>query len=290
MRDNSVAAESVVLLVDIPHDLTVGDGVISVLHVATVALIEAIAQKCHHGLPDRLLVVRALTELLQLAVVYPGDDTQREYTELLHPVLLNDLLHSFPVHRHFPLYLYLNPGIAIVVIGYDLNPGAVFVIIGGALHPCAVVVIPDRRITVGQLQIRALGSSGAGIVASEIGAGRAAARTVAPQAHGTVGAVPDIRLDDVRQVDVHPSRAGFHLDTRNACQQCLSVGVGGAVVIAEGQGRGVRRVDVYPLNRGGNGQRALVLAQQSAQVREIHPERTVGGVIKVIGGARAGAA
>lgn len=290
MSDNSVPAKGVVLLIDFPHDLAVGDGVISVLHVATVALIEAIAQKCHHGLPDRLLVVRALTELLQLAVVYPGDDTQREYTELLHPVLLNDLLHSFPVHRHSPLYLYLNPGIAIVVIGHDLNPGAVFVIIGGALHPCAVVVIPDRRITVCQLQIRALGSSGAGIVAPEIGAGRAAARTVAPQAHGTVGAVPDIHLDDVRQINVHPSRAGFHLDARDACQQCLSVGVGGAVVIAEGQGRGVRRVDVYPLNRGGDGQRALVLAQQSAQVREIHPERTVGGVIKVIGGARAGAA
>ena len=290
MSDNSVPAEGVVLLVDIPYDLAVGDGVISVFHVATVALIEAIAQKCHHGLPDRLLVVRALTELLQLAVVYPGDDTQREYTELLYPVLLNDLLHSFPVHRHSPLYLYLNPGTAIVVIGHDLNPGAVFVIIGGALHPCAVVVVPDRGITVGQLKIRALGRPGAGIVASEIGAGRASARTVGPQAHGTVGAVPDICLDDVRQVDVHPSRAGFHLDTRNACQQCLSVGVGGAVVIAEGQGCGVCRVDVHPLNRGGDGQRALVLAQQSAQVREIHPERTVGGVIKVIGGARAGAA
>ena len=79
MCNHTVAAESVVLLVDIPHDLTVGDGVISVLHVATVALIEAIAQKCHHGLPDRLLVVGALAELLQLSVVYPGDDTQREY-------------------------------------------------------------------------------------------------------------------------------------------------------------------------------------------------------------------
>ena len=164
MCDNSVPPKGVVLLVDIPHDLAVGDGVVSILHVATVSLIEAIAQQCHHGLPDRLLVVRALAELLQLAVVYPGDDTQREYTELLYPVLLNDLLHSFPVHRHSPLYLYLNPGTAIVVIGHDLNPGAVFVIIGGALHPCAVVVVPDRRITVGQLKIRALGRPGAGIV------------------------------------------------------------------------------------------------------------------------------
>lgn len=151
------------------------------------------------------------------------------------------------------MYLYLNPGTAIVVIGHDLNPGAVFVIIGGALHPCAVVVVPDRGITVGQLQIRALGRSGAGIVAPEIGAGRAAARTVAPQAHGTVGAVPDIRLDNVRHIDVHPSRAGFHLDARDACQQYLSVGVGGVVVIAKGQGRGIRRVDVYPLYRGGDG-------------------------------------
>lgn len=79
MRDNSVPAKGMVLLVDIPHDLAVGDGVISVLHVATVALIEAIPEQCDHCLSDRLLVVGALTELLQLAVVYPGDDTQREH-------------------------------------------------------------------------------------------------------------------------------------------------------------------------------------------------------------------
>ena len=68
-----------ILLVDIPHDLTVGDGVVSVLHVTAVTFIEAIPEQRDHCLPDRLLVVGALTELLQLAVVHPGDDTQREH-------------------------------------------------------------------------------------------------------------------------------------------------------------------------------------------------------------------
>lgn len=79
MRDNSVAPEGMVLLVDIPHDLPIWDRIVSVLHVASVALIEAIAQQSHHGLPDRLLVVGALAQLFQLAIVYPGDDTQRKY-------------------------------------------------------------------------------------------------------------------------------------------------------------------------------------------------------------------
>ena len=108
MRDNSVAAKGMVLLIDITHDLAVRDGVISVLHVATVALIKAIVQKSHHRQPDRLLVVGALAQFLQLAIVYPGDDTQREYTQLLYPVFLNDFLHSIPVHRHSPLVFILE--------------------------------------------------------------------------------------------------------------------------------------------------------------------------------------
>ena len=79
MCNHTVAAESVVLLVDIPHDLTVGDRVVSVLHVTAVTLVKAIPKQGDHRPPDRLLVVGALAELLQLSVVYPGDDTQREY-------------------------------------------------------------------------------------------------------------------------------------------------------------------------------------------------------------------
>ena len=106
VRDNAVAAESVVLFIDIPHDLAVRDRVVSVLHVAAIALIEAIPQQRHHGLPNRLLIVGALVKPLDLTVVLPGDHTQRDDAELLHPVFLNDLPDGLPVHRHSPsLYL-----------------------------------------------------------------------------------------------------------------------------------------------------------------------------------------
>ena len=144
VRNHTVASESVVLLVDIPHDLTVGDGVVSVLHVATVALIEAIAQQCHHGLPDCLLVVGALAQLLQLTVVLPGDNAQRNHAELLHPVFLDDLPHGLPVHRHSPFCLYQYPGAAAVVVRQHRPPGTVVAIVHQALRPCTVVVVPDR--------------------------------------------------------------------------------------------------------------------------------------------------
>ena len=104
MRNHTVAAEGVVLLVDIPHDLTVGDGVVSVLHVTAVTFIEAIPEQRDHCLPDRLLVVISLLQLLELSVVLPGNHAQRKYAQLLHPVLLDDLLHGIPVHRHSPFY------------------------------------------------------------------------------------------------------------------------------------------------------------------------------------------
>ena len=100
VRDNAVAAESVVLFIDIPHDLPVGDWVVSVLHVAAIALIEAIPQQRHHGLPDCLLVIGVLVKPPDLTVVLPGDHAQRDDAELLHPVFLNDLPNGLPVHRH----------------------------------------------------------------------------------------------------------------------------------------------------------------------------------------------
>ena len=189
------------------------------------------------------------------------------------------------------MYLYLNPGTAIVVIGHDLNPGAVFVIIGGALHPCAVVVVPDRRITVGQQQVRALGRvAGAWIVAAKVGVGRAASRAVAPEPHGACAAVLRICLDDVRQVDAHPARAGFHLDAGDLCQHGLPVIKSGLVAVPYGQGRGVRGGDVDFQYGGCDGQRLLVLPQLPAQIGEIHAERSVGGVVKVVAATGAGPA
>lgn len=144
MRNHTVAAESVVLLVDIPHDLTVGDGVVSVLHVTAVTFIGAIPEQRDHCLPDRLLVVISLLQLLELSVVLPGNHAQRKYAQLLHPVLLDDLLHGIPVHIGIPP-LYLYPGAPTVVIGGHLHPGSSVVIIDRALHPRAAIVVPDGR-------------------------------------------------------------------------------------------------------------------------------------------------
>ena len=136
VRDNTIAAEGMVLLIDIPHDLTVRDRIVPVLHVAAIAFIKAIPKQRHHGLPDRLLIVGALTELLYLTIVLPGDYAEHDDAKLLHPVFLNDLPHGIPVHRHFPFLLFRQPGTAVVVIRHDLPPGA-------------VIVVPDRRIRSG---------------------------------------------------------------------------------------------------------------------------------------------
>lgn len=106
MRNDPVASESVVLFIDIPHNLTIWDRIVSVLHVTAIAFVEAITQQRHHGLPDRFLVVGALAELPDLSVVLPGDYAQRDDAELLHPVFLNDFPHGIPVHRHSPLSLF----------------------------------------------------------------------------------------------------------------------------------------------------------------------------------------
>ena len=100
MRYDPIAAEGMVLLIDVPHDLTVRDRVVPVLHVAAVALVKAIPQQRHHGLSDCLLIVGALVKPLDLTVVLPGDHAQRDDAELLHPVFLNYLPHGIPVHRH----------------------------------------------------------------------------------------------------------------------------------------------------------------------------------------------
>ena len=105
MRDDSIATEGVILFVDIPHDLAVGDRIVSVLHMPAVALIKAIPEQRDHRLSDRLLIVISLLQFLELTIVLLGDYTQRENTKLLYPVLLDDLLHAILVHRHSPFIL-----------------------------------------------------------------------------------------------------------------------------------------------------------------------------------------
>ena len=102
MRNNAIASESVILLIDVPHDFPVRNRIVSVLHVSAIALVEAIPEQRHHGLSDCLLVIGALVKPLDLTVVLPGDHAQRDDAELLHPVFLNDLPNGLPVHRHSP--------------------------------------------------------------------------------------------------------------------------------------------------------------------------------------------
>lgn len=108
MGNDAVAAEGMVLLIDIPHDLPVGDRVVSVLHVAAIALVEAIPEQCDHRKPDGFLVVVPFLQLLELSVVLPGDHALREHAELLNPVLLDDLPYSLPVHRHSLFFIYTS--------------------------------------------------------------------------------------------------------------------------------------------------------------------------------------
>ena len=105
VRNHAVAAKSMILLVNVPHDLPVGDWIVTVLHMAAVAFIKAIPEQRDHRLSDCLLIIISLFQFFKLSVVLPGNHTQREYAELLRPVLLDDLLYAIPVHRHSPFIL-----------------------------------------------------------------------------------------------------------------------------------------------------------------------------------------
>ena len=293
MRNDPVAAESVVLFIDIPHDLPVRDRIVSVLHVASIALIEAIPKQRHHGLPYCLLVIGALAELPDLSVVLPGNYAQRDNAELLHPVFLNDLPHGIPVHRHSPLSLFGQPDAAVIVMWHHRPPGAIVAIVHHTLRPSPMVVIPylGGHFVVSQQQVRALGTvAGAGIDAPETGIAGASARAIAPQPHRAACAVFDVIPDDIGQVDIHRAGAGFHDDSRFGRQHRLSVRKRSFVAVPYRQCRrvGIGNVDVQ--DRRLYGQRLFVLSQQTAQVWIVHAEGAVGGIIDVVVNGAAGTA
>ena len=197
MSNYTVSTESVVLLIDILHDFTVGDGVVPIFHMTAVTFVEAVSQQGNHRASDCLLIIGTPTQSLQLSVILTGDDAQREYAGLLYPVLLNNFPHGTPVHKHSS-HLYEQPGTAAVIVRQYWLPGAVVAIVHHALFPCSIIVVPDCSIGVRQQQIRTLGSVvRTRVVAAEIRIGRTASRTIAPQTHCTVAPILNISLNDI---------------------------------------------------------------------------------------------
>ena len=80
MRNHAIAAESVVLLIDVPQNLEVGDRIVAVLHVAAVAFIEAIPEQgtiaCRIAFWSSFPFFSFLSCLLYYQVITPSVSTQ----------------------------------------------------------------------------------------------------------------------------------------------------------------------------------------------------------------------
>ena len=163
MRDHAISTQSMVLVIDILHDLPIPDRIKSLLHVLLVSLIESVSEQCNHRHADGLIVGGIVLQLLCLSPVLPCDDGHCQHTQLLNPVFLHCLRNHFPVQRHpFLPFLYLNPSASAVIIRNTLNPCAVVAVPHRALLPGTVVAVPDRCIHIGHCH----GDAGhAGIVA-----------------------------------------------------------------------------------------------------------------------------
>lgn len=77
VRNDAVATKGMILFVDIPHDLPVRNRIVSVLHMAAVALIEAIPEQCDHCKPDGFLFVVPFLQLRELSLVLSSDHALR---------------------------------------------------------------------------------------------------------------------------------------------------------------------------------------------------------------------
>lgn len=83
MCDDAVPAQGVVLLIDIPHDFSIANGIEAVADMSLVLLIKPVTQQGHHRQLQRFLILHILLEPL---VVLPGDQAKDQGTKLLHPV------------------------------------------------------------------------------------------------------------------------------------------------------------------------------------------------------------
>ena len=179
----------------------------------------------------------------------------------------------------------LLPSIAVVQLDLCWLPDAVVVDKRHRRLPSAVREDPGLAGIINQRDVWALGAvAGVGTVATEVGVGSAAARTVAPQVEFPCLPVPAIGLHDAGDVDGFRAGLGAHGYTGDAGQQGLSIRIRGLVAVPYGQRGGVRRADVYPQDGRLYGYCALI---QSRRI-EVHAEGAVGGIIKVVRGTGTG--
>lgn len=73
MCDDAVPTQGVVLLIDIPHDFSITNGIEAVADMPLVLLIKPVAQQGHHRQLQRFLILHILLEPL---VVLPGDQAK----------------------------------------------------------------------------------------------------------------------------------------------------------------------------------------------------------------------
>ncbi len=107
VRNNTVSALCMVLGVDILHHFTIGNWIVSLPHIATIAFVESIAQKSHHSGADSFLILRVP---FNPPVVYCSQNGQHQNTLLLHPILANRFPNHIPIHKaSFPSFFIPQP-------------------------------------------------------------------------------------------------------------------------------------------------------------------------------------
>ena len=97
MCDDAVPAQSVVLLVDIPHYFSIANGIEAVADMPLILLIKPVSQQGHHCQLQRFLILHILLEPL---VVLPGDQAKDQGTKLLHPVFRKRVQYGLPVQSN----------------------------------------------------------------------------------------------------------------------------------------------------------------------------------------------
>ncbi len=100
MCNLTISSQTMILVVNVLHHFPVADRIKPLLHMVFIALIESIPELRHHGLPQRLLILKALPELLLLFSILSRDHRQCQHAKLLHPVFLNDFPDLRLFHKH----------------------------------------------------------------------------------------------------------------------------------------------------------------------------------------------
>ena len=97
MGNDAVSAQGMILFVDIPHDLSITNGIEAVADMPLVLLVKSVAQQCHHRQLQRFLILYILLESL---VVLPADQAKNQGTKLLYPVFRKRVQYGLPVQYH----------------------------------------------------------------------------------------------------------------------------------------------------------------------------------------------